>query len=178
MPRAAKINHMEVSPWYFDGERFTQDMVGKYEGFVYLITNTTNGRRYVGKKFFWSMRKPPGKTRRKKIESDWCQYFGSCKELLEDVKAHGPENFRRDILSLHTLKRDVNFCEVREQWIRDVLEEVDESGKRVYYNENISGKYFPYLVIGWKDRSHFSTGDRSSHLPSASGSEALEPSPR
>lgn len=155
MARAKKINLMEVSPWYFAGELFTPDMVGSYEGFVYQITNNLDGRKYIGKKFLWSMRKPPGKTRRKKSESDWPQYFGSCKELLADVKEHGPENFRRDILSLHTLKRDVNFCEVREQWIRNVLEEVDSNGNRVYYNENIQGRFFPYLVIGWQERSQF-----------------------
>ena len=155
MARAPKIDYMKISPWYFRGELFNPEDAEKYAGFVYLITNKLDGRKYVGKKFFFGMRKQKGKTRRSKVGSDWERYFGSCKELQEDVKALGAENFTREILSLHTLKRDVNFCEVREQWIRNVLEEVDSNGNRVYYNENIQGRFFPHLVIGWQERSQF-----------------------
>lgn len=153
MARAPKIDYMEVCPWTFRGEKFEEADAAKYAGFVYLITNKTDGRMYVGKKFFWGMRKQKGKTRRSKTESDWRRYFGSCKALQDDVKSLGAENFTREMLSLHTLKRDVNFCEVREQWIRDVLETLDADGNRVYYNENIQGRFFPGLVIGWKERS-------------------------
>lgn len=142
-----------IDPWLFRGEPFTQDDAAKYAGFVYLITEKHTGKKYIGKKFFSGMRKQKGKTRRSKVVSDWERYFGSCKELCDRVKEYGAENYTREILSLHTLKRDVNFCEVREQFVRNVLEEVDANGDRVYFNENIQGRFYPYLVIGWRSRS-------------------------
>ncbi|QFR56747.1 putative G-I-Y Y-I-G endonuclease [Stenotrophomonas phage Mendera] len=149
----ARKKQVELEPWTFNGKPFTQEMVGKLEGFVYLITDRVNGKMYIGKKFFGGMRKAKGAKRRSKIVSDWEKYFGSNDEIKRLVKEEGPQRFKREILSLHQLKRDVNFCEIREQWKRDVLEAVDANGERLYYNENINGKHFPYLVIGWRDRS-------------------------
>lgn len=150
---ARKKEKPEIAPWLFRGQPFTQDDAEEFAGFVYLITENATGKKYIGKKFFSGMRKQKGKTRRSRVVSDWERYFGSCKELCDRVKEFGAENYTREILSLHRLKRDVNFCEVREQFVRNVLEEVDANGDRVYFNENISGKYFPYLVMGWRDRS-------------------------
>lgn len=154
VPRAKKAAFdYNKNPWYFRGQPFTQDDVGSYAGFVYLITEMSTGKMYVGKKFFHGMRKQKGKTRRSKVGSDWEKYFGSCKELQERVKEFGPDNYKREILSLHTLKRDVNFNEVREQWIRNVLDEVDADGNFRYFNDNIAGRWFKSLVSGWRERS-------------------------
>ena len=65
--------------------------IKKYAGFVYLITNIKTGKKYIGKKFFWSKRtlKPlKGKKTKRRVtkESDWKNYYGSCKKLLEDIK--------------------------------------------------------------------------------------------
>lgn len=149
----AKKEKPVIAPWTFRGEPFTQDNVAKEAGFVYLITDLVNGKMYVGKKNFSGKRKLKGAKRRSTVLSDWEKYFGSNKEIKELVKSDGPQRFKREILSIHDLQRDVNFCEIREQWKRDVLEAVDENGERIYYNENINGKHFPYLVIGWQDRS-------------------------
>jgi hypothetical protein len=54
--------------WYYNGEEFTSEMIGDYVGFVYLITDLSNGKKYVGKKTLMSKRKLPplkGKTRRR-----------------------------------------------------------------------------------------------------------------
>ena len=40
--------------WTYNGKDFTEDLVGNNYGFVYQITNLTNGRKYIGKKFFYS----------------------------------------------------------------------------------------------------------------------------
>lgn len=154
MPTKKKKKEVEViSPWLFRGAPFTSDMIGEYAGFVYCITFKKTGQKYIGKKNFWSKKKPKGKTRRVTSESDWQKYFSSADGLKALVKEYGKEEFLREIISLHTLQRDVNYCEVREQWKRDVLEAVDETGNRIYLNENIQGKYFPGLYIDWKSRS-------------------------
>lgn len=151
-PRAKKIKP-NPSPWTFRGEVFTQEMAeGKY-GFVYMITCLTTGKKYIGKKFFIQKRKAKGAKRRSTSTSDWEHYWSSCAPLKAMVKENGQENFKREILSVHELMRDVNYCEVREMWKRDVLETLDENGERVYLNENIQGKFFPGLYMGWKERS-------------------------
>merc|ERR1711965_266039 len=96
-----------------DGAGFGAGGFGDYFGFVYLITNKSNQRQYIGRKYFWSFRKPPGKKRKVKQESDWKKYYGSCPELKEDITKYGKEFFSREILSLHEKKGDCNFEETK-----------------------------------------------------------------
>ena len=37
------------NPWMYEGNPFTSDDIGDYYGFVYRITNTTNGKQYIGR---------------------------------------------------------------------------------------------------------------------------------
>jgi hypothetical protein len=67
------------------------------EGFVYLITNLENGKKYIGKKTFWERRKDRKTGRRKKKEGNWKNYFGSCDEIIG-----GRQISPRDIISLST----------------------------------------------------------------------------
>ena len=105
-------------------------------GFVYQITNTTNGRMYIGKKLakFKRSRKPlKGRKnkRRYKIDSDWQDYYGSSDELTIDIKKLGKENFKREILFYCNSKAVMSYVEAREQFARKVLESND------YYNGHI-----------------------------------------
>ena len=73
----------------------------EYEGFVYLITNLTNNRKYIGKKLAkFKTSKPPlkGKKNRRRgyKESDWRDYWGSSDKLQADLEKLGPENFTRE----------------------------------------------------------------------------------
>ena len=121
--------------WFYNNEVFTLDESDEYVGFVYLIENLTNNKRYIGKKLFRSTRrtKVKGKTRRKKVvkQSDWLDYYGSNKELNEDVKKLGKENFKRTILHLCKSKGTANYYEVYEQIQHNVLTTDD------FYNEHI-----------------------------------------
>ena len=138
-----EINN-EVSyenPWTFDNKPFDSNDIGDYFGFVYLITNKSNSRRYIGRKYFWSFRKPPGKKRKVKQESDWKKYYGSCPELKEDLKKYGKETFNREIISLHTTKGNCNFEETKQLFLNNVLSEALDDGSPAYYNSNILGRY-------------------------------------
>lgn len=139
------------NPWIFDGVPFLY--CDGYAGFVYELTDTINGKKYIGKKFFYSKRKLPGKTRRTTIESDWRKYYSSSETIKALVKEFGGSRFKREILSLHTLKRDVNYMEVKLQFSLGVLEKTDANGEMLYYNGNISGKYHCHLVKGIEERS-------------------------
>ena len=73
------------NPWLYQGTTFTSNDIDDKFGFVYCITNNTNGRQYIGRKYFWKFRTPRGKKRKVKSESDWKNYYGSCPELWETV---------------------------------------------------------------------------------------------
>jgi hypothetical protein len=121
------------NPWIYEGGAVL-DPPDEFYGFVYCITNLETNRKYIGKKFFWSrVSKPPlkGKTRRRRSvkESDWKKYYGSNKELQEDVKNLGTEKFRREILHLCRTKGECSYYECKYQFDNQVLESYD------YYNE-------------------------------------------
>jgi len=121
--------------WKYNNQEFTEtpkDM----EGFVYIITNLTNNKKYIGKKHFWTRQKDRKTGRRKTKESDWQKYFGSCDELIEDVKNLGGDKFLREILYLCPHKKSMSFYETMEQFKRDVIFKED------YYNTNVEGKFF------------------------------------
>lgn len=116
--------------------------------FVYEITNTLTGQKYIGKKFFYSKKTLPplkGKTRKRKIvkESDWKTYTSSSKPLNADIDLLGIENFKFEILSLHPNKTEANYAELRYQIIKDVLDAQNSEGERIYYNLNIDRIYYP-----------------------------------
>ena len=129
------------NPWLYEGKPFTTDNIGDQFGFVYRITNLQTGKQYIGRKYFWSKRKPRGGKRRVTAESDWKKYYGSSKELKEDVRKYGRNVFRREILSLHKTLGQVNYEETRQLFIHNVLTEANADGTPAYYNSNILGRY-------------------------------------
>ena len=129
------------NPWIFNGYPFLSENIDDYFGFVYCITNLCSGKRYIGRKYFWQHRKPRGKSRRVKSESDWKRYYGSSKELADDVATQGKISFKRDILSLHTSKGLTNFEETRQLFLNNVLTEAMSDGTPAFYNSNILGRY-------------------------------------
>lgn len=95
-------------------------------GFVYLITNTVNGKWYIGKKILQNTRrtKVKNQTRRKikRVESDWRTYYGSGPLLLEEIEKFGKENFHREILQFCKNKTEMGYYEAKEQFLRGALE--------------------------------------------------------
>ena len=130
------------NPWIYKGTNFTSDDIDDKFGFVYCITNNTDGRQYIGRKYFWKFRTPKGKKRKVKSESDWKNYYGSCPELKEEIQQLGKQNFSRVILSLHNTKGQTNFEETRQLFVKGVLTESLGDGTPKYYNSNILSRYF------------------------------------
>ena len=105
-------------------------------GFVYIITNTTNNKKYIGKKLAkFKITKPPIKGRKNKRrgtkESDWREYYGSSDSLNEDIEKIGKDKFTREILFYCKNKSELSYIEAREQFNHKVLESED------YYNGHI-----------------------------------------
>jgi len=125
--------------WYYNEKEFTSEDIGEYIGFVYLITDQSNGKKYVGKKLFKSKRKLKplkGKTRRriKVVETDWKAYYGSSEEVKQMVEEKGADNFHREILYLCYSKGELGYLEAKYQFEHDVLLRDD------YYNGIIQCK--------------------------------------
>ena len=116
--------------WTHKDKDFKEEDIGDNYGFVYIITNTKTGKKYIGKKFFYSSRTKviKGKKKRYKIFSDWQTYYGSNTELQNDVKILGQSAFKREIIHLCKSKGECGYLEAKEQFDRCVLES-DE-----YYN--------------------------------------------
>lgn len=136
-----------MDQWTYNETPFESEDIGNYAGFVYLITDVSNGKKYVGKKNFWSTRRLPplkGKTRKRTVkkESDWKDYFGSSEQVKLLVESHGRDNFKREILHLCNTKGEMSYLEAKEQFDRNVLFS-DE-----YYNEFIGCKIHAKHVKG------------------------------
>ena len=87
------------NPWTYKGTTFTSADIDGFFGYVYRITNLQSGRQYIGRKYFWSKRKPRGGKRRVTSESDWKKKKGikdpappdcqsSMKEWEESIKKY------------------------------------------------------------------------------------------
>ena len=128
--------------WYYQTE-LVETLPEECIGFVYVITNITTGRMYIGKKLakfskttYKIVKLKNGNKKKKKIrskiDSDWREYYGSNDQLNKDVEQLGRENFKREILYYCTSKAECSYIEAREQFSRRVLESDD------YYNGQIA----------------------------------------
>ena len=121
--------------WTYKNKEVTE-IPAEFIGFVYLITNITNDRKYIGKKLtqFKRSKKPlKGRTnkRRYTVESDWRDYYGSSDELTADVELLGKDKFTREIMFWCKSKSELSYIEAREQFTHKVLE------SREWYNGHI-----------------------------------------
>jgi hypothetical protein len=134
--------------WLYSEEFDPQD----YFGFVYKITNLTNSKFYIGKKYFYHTsnvklgkkelaalpvtRGRKSTTKQVIKESDWRSYWGSSKELQQDVKELGAEMFECVILKLCRDKKELTYYELHYQCTNECLLSYNS------YNDNILGKFF------------------------------------
>ena len=129
--------------WLYNNIEFTEQDVGDYFGFVYLIENLLDNRRYIGKKFFTraGTKQIKGKKKKVRLSSGWSNYWSSSKELQEDVKKLGEENFKRTILYLCKSRSECSYRETKEIFTRDALLTTD------YYNSWCSCKIHKAHVL-------------------------------
>lgn len=115
-------------------------------GFVYEITNTSNMKKYIGRKQFFNKRKR--KLTKKELSTDkrkrtweyvysenWKEYTGSNKQLNEDIKEHEPL-LKKEILKICYSKKELTYWETFYLFKCDVLR------NNSYYNSNIQSKFF------------------------------------
>lgn len=131
-----------MTEWRFDPEVNPHD----FHGFIYKITNKVTCQAYIGRKYLWVEKK-------NKIvkESDWKKYWGSCPDLLDDIKKYGIEQFDREILQWCHSRGETNFAEVEHQFRNDVLKATLPDGTPAFYNRNIMSKFFARTIETYAD---------------------------
>lgn len=120
--------------WLYENKEFKNEE--QYYGFVYLIENNINGKKYIGRKYLTKAGYKTVKGKRKKVrkESDWENYYGSSPSLKEDVEKYGKDNFTRTILRLCKTRGECNYFETKYIFDNDALL------KEEYYNSWVSCK--------------------------------------
>ena len=122
-----------VMSWTYNNE-VVEELPADCEGFVYLITNLTNNKKYIGKKLArFKTTKPPLKGRKNKRrgtkESDWQNLLGFVRSFkCRRTNTWRKINFTREILHFCPSRGVLSYMEAKEQFDRRVLE-TDE-----YYN--------------------------------------------
>ena len=134
------------NPWLYNDKVFESEDINDYFGFCYLLTDCENGKQYIGRKYFYSIRKKKGIRKKVRSESDWKSYYSSSKKVQQIVKESGPNRFKREILSLYIKKGQVNYNETKLLFQHNVLEAKDDNGEKLYYNDNIMNRYFSTIM--------------------------------
>jgi len=110
-----------MSNWIYNGIELSEPPKGVY-GFLYAIY--AGGKIYFGKKTFTYSRtkrlseraRKEANTRKRKVktvtDSQWRDYYGSCKPLLEWIEQNGKEDVNRIILGFAKTKQDLTYWEM------------------------------------------------------------------
>lgn len=94
---------------------FPENLGGKdYFGFIYAIFDPETKRGYIGKKQFFGT----GKLN-KGQDSNWRRYTSSCKELNEEIRLRGIQNFRFFVLEQYKIRGTLGWAEVWSQCIAE-----------------------------------------------------------
>jgi hypothetical protein len=131
--------------WLYKTEPFSNELIDKYVGFVYIIRNKDNGKYYIGKKSFTKVKRYQKNKKKKRmlIESEWESYTGSNLDLNEDI-ANGAR-IEKEILHLCKSKAEMSYYEAKLQFEYDVLR--DEKA----YNQWIMVRVRKTNIIGLKN---------------------------
>jgi hypothetical protein len=139
--------------WFYKQQQIKEltDMPEHTFGFIYEVTHTPTGKKYLGRKQLISVtRKLLGKkelalitdkrsSKKKTItkETDWKAYYGSHPEIKQMVKEGKQLEFTREILIFVSTKKQLTYYEDKYLYMKGVI----EPGS-TYFNDNVSGRFF------------------------------------
>lgn len=115
--------HIDLGHWIYNGELAIPE---DFFGFIYIITNTVNGKRYIGKKQARKIAKLQplkGKTRKRHVvkETDWKTYTSSSDKVNHDLIEYGKDKFIFEIVKFCCSKSELAYEELKLQMHHDVL---------------------------------------------------------
>ena len=117
------MNNIDLGHWQLKPQLKWDDNAF---GFIYLITNLTNDKKYIGCKMLQKVikRKPlKGKKNKRHeiVESDWRTYTSSSNELNKDIEWLGKDNFKFEIIDFAYSRSHLKYLEAKYQFDNDVL---------------------------------------------------------
>lgn len=112
--------------WYHNNIEFDESQIENNVGFIYIITELSTNRQYIGQKIFHNKvaKKPLKGMKNRRIskkQSDWLSYYGSNDELKARVLELGDSNYRREIIRLCKSKSEMNYWELKTIMETDAL---------------------------------------------------------
>ena len=115
--------------WLYEGKPYDpefEEIPPEYVGFVYRITDTETGEKYIGQKRFRRTKTLPitkTRKRRKKtlVESDWRVYYSSSTIIKQAVTEGLSDRYLREILQFGYSKGDLSYLETKLQFDLGVL---------------------------------------------------------
>lgn len=131
-----------MSNWTYQGKEILEEEDIPFEnamGFIYLITQKSTGKRYIGRKLLVKTSKKLIKGKKKKItsQSDWQKYWSSSPQIKEWIKdAGGTSDFTREILGFVSSKGSLVYIEELALYELGVLESDN------WLNNNIRSKVY------------------------------------
>ena len=144
------LEDMNDMHWTFRDDKTRVPDPEKYFGFVYIITNKKNHRKYIGCKQYWQMRH-----RKRYKPSNWKVYTSSSKELCADIEKIGKRNFKFEIIQEYETKRGLHYYEQYYQMKYHVLTAVLEgTDQKEYYNKNVGGIRFYCPLETYEDPAY------------------------
>ena len=101
-------------------------------GFIYITTNTINGKQYIGQSSY------------KRGERINTNYLGSGKYLKKAIELYGSEKFTREVIFVSFSFDDLNWAE------RHFIEEYDAVNSTQFYNVSPGGR----ASLGFTGKKH------------------------
>jgi hypothetical protein len=112
------------------------DIPTKAIGFIYLITQISTGKFYIGRKLLTSASSKTvnGKKKKTRKDSGWRDYWSSSPKIKEWIDESGTDDFKREILVFVNSKSELMYAEEYALYTTNAL--LDDS----FLNENIRAK--------------------------------------
>jgi hypothetical protein len=126
--------------WLYKGKPLDEAIIQKeYIGFIYLITQKSTGKRYIGRKMLTAAatKTVKGKKKRTRKDSDWRDYWSSSPKIKAWIEEAGnTDDFTKEILTFCHSKGSLAYCEELALYQMKVLESSD------WLNDNIRSKIY------------------------------------
>jgi hypothetical protein len=130
--------------WWYKGEILQDHMIpDKTVGFIYLLTYTTTGQRYLGRKLLTKAhrRQKNKKIIRTRVESDWREYWSSSPDVKQLIEEVGTDKFVREILVFALNKSHLMYLEEKFLYCVSAME------SEHWLNSNIRAKVFKRNIL-------------------------------
>ena len=127
-----------MTDWTYQGDTLVSiEAVPKNAiGFIYLITQVSTGKKYIGRKLLTkaATKTVNGKKKKLRVESDWKDYWSSSPKIKQWIDENGYDDFRREVLLFVESKSQLMYAE------EAALYHVDALLRDDFLNDNIRSK--------------------------------------